>query len=164
MIRVPKRNGRTFREHSLLSLQFGLPELLRYEDRNSMAFSIESRVPFLDHRLVEMTLALPTSSKISDGWTKHILRKSVVDKLPTSVVWRKDKKGFLTPQQAWKDKTMPALIDYLERCHIPDVINRDFLKSLCAKPNMSASELSEFWRLYSVLKWLDIFKIEVVDG
>ncbi len=78
-----------------------LPALLRYEDRLSMAFSIESRVPFLDHRLVELAFALPGELKIRDGWSKYALRRSLEGLLPASVVWRKDKKGFPTPVGNW---------------------------------------------------------------
>ncbi len=77
--------------------QTNLPTLLHYEDRNSMQFSIESRVPFLDHRLVEFVLNLGNNAKIQNGWTKFLLRKSVEKILPEGIVWRKDKKGFVTP-------------------------------------------------------------------
>jgi len=78
-----------------------LPALLRYEDRLSMAFSIESRVPFLDHRLVELAFALPDTLRVRDGWSKYALRRALATLLPASVVWRRDKKGFPTPISAW---------------------------------------------------------------
>lgn len=78
-----------------------LPALLRYEDRLSMAFSIESRVPFLDHRLVELAFALPDQAKLHGGWSKYALRRALDGVLPNSVVWRKDKKGFPTPVGKW---------------------------------------------------------------
>lgn len=78
-----------------------LPALLRYEDRNSMAFGIEARVPFLDYRLVEYALALPDRLKISNGMTKAILRRAMTDRLPTEVLARRDKVGFATPQRGW---------------------------------------------------------------
>src|SRR5712691_6955590 len=78
-----------------------LPALLRYEDRLSMAFSIESRVPFLDHRLVELAFALPDEVKRHAGWSKYGLRKALDGLLPASVVWRRDKKGFPTPVGDW---------------------------------------------------------------
>lgn len=78
-----------------------LQKLLQYEDRNSMAFSIESRVPFLDYRLVEFIFSLPIKLKINKGWTKYILRKSMKGILPEKVRCRKDKMGFVTPQDLW---------------------------------------------------------------
>lgn len=74
-----------------------LPMLLHHQDRNSMAFSIESRVPFLDHRMVEFAFSLPTDFKAHNGVTKYILRESLKDVLPEKVYARKDKKGFVSP-------------------------------------------------------------------
>ena len=91
-----------------------LPALLRYEDRLSMAFSIESRVPFLDHRLVELAFALPDDAKFSHGWSKYALRQALDGVLPPSVVWRRDKKGFPTPVGAWlRDQRGAAALDLL---------------------------------------------------
>jgi len=77
---------------------YSLPYLLRGEDRNSMAHSIEARVPFTDHRLVDYVFSLPAAYKIRYGWTKWLLRLAVEDLLPPEIVWRKDKMGFATPQ------------------------------------------------------------------
>lgn len=88
------------RLHELLTTAT-LPGLLRYEDRDSMAFSIEARVPFLDVRLVEFAYRLPGSAKIRDGWTKAILREALADELPAGVARRTDKMGFLTPEARW---------------------------------------------------------------
>ncbi|MDD5647528.1 MAG: asparagine synthase (glutamine-hydrolyzing) [Dehalococcoidia bacterium] len=78
-----------------------LSVLLRFEDRNSMAFSVESRVPFLDYRLVEFVFSLPSSYKIHNGWTKWILREAMEGILPENIRWRRDKLGFPTPESAW---------------------------------------------------------------
>ena len=79
----------------------GLEELLRLADRNSMAHATEVRLPFLQHNLVEFLFTLPASFKIHEGWTKWLLRKSVEDKLPETITWRRDKVGFEPPQKAW---------------------------------------------------------------
>ena len=81
--------------------QTNLPMLLQNGDRISMAFSVESRLPFLDYRLVEFTAALPYHFKIRGLQTKHLLRKSMSDILPESVINRRDKKGFPTPFGSW---------------------------------------------------------------
>lgn len=81
--------------------RFSLPALLRYEDRNSMAFSIEARTPFLDYRLAELVASMPAGMKISRGWTKWVLRKAMHQSLPDEVTWRTDKKGFVTPEVLW---------------------------------------------------------------
>ena len=88
------------RLHELLTTA-ALPGLLRYEDRDSMAFSIEARVPFLDVRLVEFAFRLPGAAKIRNGWTKAILRDALVDEIPIGVARRTDKMGFLTPEAEW---------------------------------------------------------------
>ena len=152
-LEVPKRGGKTFSKHTDLSMQYGMYELLRYEDRNSMAFSIESRVPFLDHRLVNFIRALPTKEKINGGWTKLILRKILENKLPNEIVWRKDKKGFVTPQQEWKNEMMTTLISELKELKTPDIVDREYLLKLCNQDFSNATHLSEFWRVYSVVKW-----------
>lgn len=83
------------------SFVFGLEELLRYADRNSMAHSREVRLPFLYHELVEFIFSLPSSFKIRDGFTKWILRQSFSEQLPANIVWRKDKVGYEPPQAQW---------------------------------------------------------------
>jgi asparagine synthase (glutamine-hydrolysing) len=78
-----------------------LPSLLRYEDRNSMAFSIESRVPFMDYRLIEFTQSLPESYIYRRGERKHILRKTFYDLVPKEIIERKDKMGFVSAEENW---------------------------------------------------------------
>jgi asparagine synthase (glutamine-hydrolysing) len=82
-------------------IEYGLRELLRYEDKNSMAFSIETRTPFIDYRLVEYVFSLPACYKIHDGWTKYLLRASTEGLLPEKIRWRRDKMGFPTPETTW---------------------------------------------------------------
>lgn len=83
------------------TMQFGLEELLRYADRNAMAHSREVRLPFLSHELVQFIFNVPSSLKIKKGFTKYLLRASMADFLPETVVWRKDKVGFEPPQKQW---------------------------------------------------------------
>jgi len=78
-----------------------LPHYLRAEDRNSMAHSVESRVPFLDHRLVEQTMALPAHWKMFDGWNKRLLREAMRGRIPDSVRLRREKFGFPTSAKRW---------------------------------------------------------------
>jgi asparagine synthase (glutamine-hydrolysing) len=80
---------------------YGLEELLRYADRNSMAHGVEVRLPFLQHQLVEFLFSIPAHFKIQYGWTKWLLRKSMERDLPQSIVWRKEKVGFEPPQKTW---------------------------------------------------------------
>jgi asparagine synthase (glutamine-hydrolysing) len=81
--------------------QTSLPTILHSEDRMSMARSVEMRVPFLDHRLVECLARVHPSEKFADGWTKSIFRDAVADLLPLQIRFRRDKNGFGVPQDAW---------------------------------------------------------------
>lgn len=78
-----------------------LPIYLRVEDRNSMAHSIEVRVPFLDHRLVELALRLPSGRLLQGGWNKLLLRTAMQRRIPESIRTRPDKMGFPTPAADW---------------------------------------------------------------
>ena len=79
----------------------GLEKLLRFADKNSMAHSVEVRLPFLYHELVEFVFTLPSSYLLQNGWSKSILRTSMSDILPSEITYRKDKIGFQAPQDSW---------------------------------------------------------------
>lgn len=87
------------------TMQFGLEELLRYADRNSMAHGVEVRLPFLSHELVQFIFSLPSQFKINNGFTKYILRESIKTHLPSAIVYRTDKIGYEPPQQQWMQTT-----------------------------------------------------------
>lgn len=100
--RIPftlEKEGSSRLSRFLYHLMFttSLPTLLQFEDRNSMAFSIESRVPFLDHRLVEFAFSLSDETKINKAETKWVLRQALQGILPKRIAERRDKKGFVTP-------------------------------------------------------------------
>jgi asparagine synthase (glutamine-hydrolysing) len=78
-----------------------IPSLLHLEDRNAMAHSIETRLPFLDYKLVEFAVNCPPSMKLRDGWSKWILRKVMKGAMPESVRLRKSKLGFDVPLNGW---------------------------------------------------------------
>jgi asparagine synthase (glutamine-hydrolysing) len=97
-------NFRDLNSHLYFStFEVGLPTLLRYADRNSMAHSREVRLPFLSHELVEFVFSLPANLKINGGWTKYLMRAAFEDLLPQEIAWRKDKIGFEPPQKSWMD-------------------------------------------------------------
>ncbi len=103
---APPRPPREFasallRQQAFDTLQRLLPSLLRYEDRNSMAYSIETRLPFLDYRLVEFVFSLPDDQRLEGVRTKAILRRSLADRIPRRVLERQDKMGFETPIDVW---------------------------------------------------------------
>ena len=81
-----------------------LPALLQVEDRMSMAHGVESRVPLLDHRLVELAATIPADIKFQNGELKHLLKVAFGDHLPAAIRERKDKMGFPVPLQEWMTK------------------------------------------------------------
>lgn len=90
-----------------------LPALLRYEDRNSMAFSVEARTPFLDYRLVEEVRSWRASDLVADGWTKAPLRDAMRGVVPEVVRARRDKLGFATPEREWLRALAPSVREWL---------------------------------------------------
>ncbi len=78
-----------------------LPALLQVEDRMSMAHGLESRVPLLDHPIVELAATIPSNIKFKDGTMKHILKQVARPFLPPAIVERQDKMGFPTPLAEW---------------------------------------------------------------
>lgn len=95
---------------------YSVPYLCHYEDRMSMAWSREVRSPFLDYRVVDMGLRMPEGLKLKNGWTKYALRKAFERDLPASIAWRKDKKGFVNPQDEWLKGTLqPVVRDLMGR-------------------------------------------------
>jgi asparagine synthase (glutamine-hydrolysing) len=140
-----------------------LPALLRYEDRLSMAFSIESRVPFLDHRLVELAFALPDAAKHHAGWSKYGLRRALEGLLPPGIVWRRDKKGFPTPVGNWlRDGRGMAALQILRdpsrrsRHLFPQAAVDAFADDHVAG---RADRAWQLWRALSTELWLDAFQL-----
>jgi asparagine synthase (glutamine-hydrolysing) len=110
----PTRFPTALENHVAAYLQtHSLPALLHHEDRNSMAFSIEARLPFLDVRLVDMLFRLPPRLKLRHGSTKFILRESMTDTLPETVRTREDKMGFATPMHRWLRETLRPDLEHL---------------------------------------------------
>ncbi|MCJ7483462.1 MAG: asparagine synthase (glutamine-hydrolyzing) [Thermodesulfovibrionales bacterium] len=97
-------NSGSLHDALLDHFEYKLEHLLKWEDRNSMWFSLEARVPFLDYRLVEKTLATQGDLIIKNGMTKHLLRESMKGILSEKIRMRRDKVGFDTPQDEWFTK------------------------------------------------------------
>lgn len=94
-------NSKSLSDALIDHFEYKLEHLLKWEDRNSMWFSLEARAPFLDYRLVENSLASSENMLIRKGYTKNILRESMRGYLPEIIRIRKDKIGFDTPQNEW---------------------------------------------------------------
>jgi len=133
-----------------------LPHLLRYEDRNSMRHSIESRLPFLDYRVVELGVALRTAVKIRDGWSKWVLRKAMNGILPDDVTWRRTKLGFEAPESTWLKHHAAQMLEEVGDSRIlREIAPRERL--LAAYPTLS---LRDRWMYFNVAAWERVYGVE----
>ena len=139
--------------HEIAGIQ--LPHLLRYEDRNSMRHSIETRLPFLDFRLVEFCISLHPDRKIHNGWTKYTLRKSVDGFLPEEIAWRRDKLGFQAPERTWLNAHAEQMRDEVASSRIlSEISNQDRLVDTF--PTLS---LKEQWSYFCLAAWERVYGV-----
>ena len=136
-----------------------LPALLQVEDRMSMAWSLESRVPFLDTRIAELAFSMPSNIKFKGGITKYILRKALKGKLPESILWRQDKLGFPVPLKQWfKKELKPFLKDKMLN---NTALNRNIFRKESIESQLSENQESEFdrtlWGMLCMETWFSIF-------
>ncbi len=149
----PANKGRRVIEQLAYSLKIrGLPTLLRHADRNSMAFSIESRVPFLTIDMAEYLYSLPEEFLISDGGeTKHVFRHAMEGILPKETIERQDKIGFDMDSTDWGSLYINELVN-IDTSGLEGLI--DF--KLATKKNDTKSE-KLYWRLLNYAKWYNLF-------
>ena len=136
---------------------YNLPRLLRSEDRNSMAFSVEARTPFLDVRLAEYISQLPASYRIHNGWSKYVLRQAMTHVLPAEIVWRRDKKGFATPEQQWVRGLRPTLLElFNDSPRIAPLLDMGAVCAALGDANATSASLtsSTLWRWIAAELWL----------
>lgn len=152
-------NSKSLNEALIDHFEHKLEHLLKWEDRNSMHFSLEARVPFLDYRLAEKTLALQSDMIIRNGWTKNILRQAMKNILPEEIRLRKDKIGFETPQADWfrtaiwqsKIKEILAANDLGEYINLTRA-NILYRKHLARKISIP----KEIWKWINLFYWLKL--------
>lgn len=146
--------------------RYSLPELLRYEDRNSMAHSIEARVPFLDHELAEFLVNCAPALKLHRGWSKWILRQALKGILPERVRLRKTKLAFHVPQRQWMQRELKSKIKAA-------IAFREFRMGRFLRVKNVAREFDKFWAgdwtalpataLFRVLNlelWARVYEVE----
>ena len=162
-----RREGGAYRElHSLRNLDEHLeylmlehlPDLLRHEDRNSMAFSIEGRVPFLDYRLVEYVFTRGADLRIVGGWTEWLQRMSVADVLPDDIVWRRDKVGFETPEVEWFQTSQAHLLDLLSSSDGEEYLDLDYVRRQVPHLLHDVRGTRKVWRWINLVVWLRLFR------
>ena len=146
----------TFNLNETLAIQFqqSLVNLLYNADRQSMAHSVESRLPFMDYRLVEFLFSVPACYKIHNGWTKYIARMAFDNKLPNEVCWRKDKMGWPVPEEVWFSKDLNKWFNKQLKN------NSNFLSKVGVSENELLYEKKSNKikvRLLNVSRWYDYF-------
>ena len=140
-----------------------LPMLLRYEDRNSMAFGIESRVPFLDHKLVEFALSLPVDFMLKDGETKKILTSSLRNELPDQILQRKDKIGFQAAEKKWLISDKDLVLHEIDKsisC-MQGIVSSNYIKRANDILSEKAAYSSSIWRVLIMGKWIEKFNVVI---
>lgn len=155
-------NPKSLHDFFLQHFEYKLEHLLKWDDLNSMNSSIESRIPFLDHNLVEKTLSMPSGQILKNGLTKYVLRESVKDILPPKIYNRIDKKGFETPSDEWF-RTKPFQVYIQELLNSKRFQNRGYLdvkdcrqkyqRHLEGKINVS----KEIWKWINLEVWFRNF-------
>lgn len=125
-----------------------------------MAASVESRVPFLDHRLVEFTARLPERLKLRRGWTtKYILRRSMKNMLPEAIL-KRSKMGFPVPVGKWfREGFRPVVDEYVlsDRTLARGLFNPDYVRRLAAEHQAGANHSERLWALVNFEIWLRQF-------
>lgn len=145
--------------------EYKLEHLLKWDDRNSMKFSVESRTPFLDYRLVEYLLKTEDSAKIKDGYTKSLLRRSMKGLLPERIRLRRDKVGFATPEDVWfAEQEFRGLIESIldsESFRNRGIINPEKARKLYEKHCKGEISISkDIWKWLNLEMWYRTF----IDG
>ena len=145
-----------------------IPHLLRSDDKNAMAFSIENRVPFLWDPLVQFAHTLPEEYLISnDGWQKFILRKAIEDLVPKEIAWRKDKIGYAPTESRWLLANAP-FVTYILSSKVLDKLPgiraevvRAHWKKITDRNRTDGWRSDIIWRYISLIRWMELFRISV---
>ncbi len=143
-----------------------LPMLLHWEDRNSMAHSIEARVPFLDYRVVEHCLAIADADKVGGGITKRALREAMRGSVPDLVLDRRDKMGFVTAETLWVRRDEPkrfraAVAEAVET--LPGLLAPRLLERFDDVLAGSRPFDHRYWRAVSASRWARAFAVEIAQ-
>jgi asparagine synthase (glutamine-hydrolysing) len=145
-------------EHMQKDFSESLMNLLHYSDRVSMGHGVESRMPFLDYRLVEFLASVPSCYKIHRGWSKYIARLAFDGRLPSEIVWRKDKVGWSIPEKLWFSG---PLAEWLKQTVNNSQLLRGCCSHLLSARNFKSLSLTKQVRLLNLAVFDEIFAPEV---
>lgn len=135
-----------------------LQALLRHGDRNSMAWSVESRVPFLTTEMAEFCLATPEEHLVSpSGRTKDIFRRAMSGIVPPEILDRRDKIGFETPEREWLHQLGPVLPDWLEGLAAIPLVDPERARRVVLAVSTGEAPFSPLaWRLINAARWVQV--------
>lgn len=156
------KHFRNLNERLRYDLTYGsVPNLLRYEDKNAMANSIESRVPFLDHKFVEFALSLPADQKIKHGWNRYVYRNAMRGLMPEKNRLRRSKVGFVNSEWEWMQEKADLIYNIFSS---PEFESRPYWNAEDVREEFAAAVQGQrqgdwlmFWRILSVELWLRRF-------
>ena len=134
-------------------MHLNLPQLLKYEDKNSMKNSIETRLPFLDYRLVSEIISVKPSIKLKSGFLKFLLRMILVGKLPDEFIWRTKKFAFEAPTNSWINENKSEMISEIKKSHI--------INSLVKLNHSFYKNHNLFWKLYNISVWERLYEVKL---
>lgn len=147
-------------EKSVYYVEKTLPLLLHYEDRSSMAHSIESRQPFLDHHFVKTCLSLPDAQIIKNGISKYMLRESMKSDIPRSIYSRVDKLSYSTPQKRWFYENRADIVNIIKKSPLHKWLKTSFYKDYLSS-SLDKVDDGLIIRILSTIVWLEIFELEL---
>jgi asparagine synthase (glutamine-hydrolysing) len=151
---VARRHGDTARRAATADLtRITLPRLLRYADRDSMAWSREVRLPFLDHRLVELAARTPFNRKVVGGWTKEPVRRMLEALGLPNVARRRDKRAYMPPTARW-------LADPRVKASVSDAWEGLYIAGLLERPEPVDAVIPR-WRVLAVSSWAGQFGVSL---
>jgi asparagine synthase (glutamine-hydrolysing) len=155
-------SARTIRTLSIEEMEYtSIPYQLHSEDRNSMLFSIESRLPFLCPRLVEFVIGLPDNFKLKDGYTKYVLRKAIPE-MPEKIRERKDKMGFVAPDAPWMKQNREMVRKELEEAiQHSGIFNQSLLEQFDDFIEGKREYEPLYFRVMAFNRFCKIFKLQV---
>ncbi|MCR5419591.1 MAG: asparagine synthase (glutamine-hydrolyzing) [Lachnospiraceae bacterium] len=152
------------RKYILDNLKCNLSMLLHYEDRNSMAHSIESRVPFMDPVLAESSFKLPIGYKLKNGITKYVMREGLKDILPGKIRERYSKLGFVTPEDQWINNSPEVFRKEIEAAaqNLSPLLKKETVMAWYDRIEGNVQRMDFMpWRIICASHWVKLFDLEV---
>ena len=142
----------TFKQHQIREIMIRqMPRLLKYEDKNSMRHSVETRLPFVDFRLVSAAVSINDNLKFKNSYLKYLLRKAVENILPGSIVWRTNKFGFEAPTDTWLKLNAAEMVKTIK--------NSTLLDKTIEINKIDFKKCSHLWKLYNIAVWEKVYRV-----